>query len=289
MNDRPTPPPPAGPAEDPGIEELRALYRELPAPAPSDALRKRLQALTPPPGQEQTPAVPPRHAADSAAVPRVGVRRRRWRIPAALAASIAASITVGLLVYLQNPPQPTPSLARSDADAGPSVQSKAETGAAARAEVLRSTAAPAAPAAGNEPAAPASPPAKTAGSVQSLAASPAPPAAADYASGNASDQGQAEAKTKHAAPLSEPNLAKSDDSAPAASAAPATAAAQDADAGASAPAAVAGCPDTADGCFAEIRRREATGDHAGAVALFEQFRKRYPDDARARQFPAGQP
>ncbi|MBL6751977.1 MAG: hypothetical protein ISP90_15770 [Nevskia sp.] len=286
MNDRPTPPPPARPAEDPGLEQLRALYRELPAPAPSDALRKRLQALTQAPAQEQAPAVPPRSAADSAAVPRVGVRRRRWRIPAALAASIAASITVGLLVYLQNPPRPTPSLARSDTDAGPSMQSKGESDAASRAEAPRPAAAPAAQAAGNEPAAPALPalpPAKTAGSLQSLAASPAPPAAADHPSGNASDQGQAEAKSKHAPPPSEPNLAKSAESAPA------EPAAQAADAGASAPAAVAGFPDTADGCFAEIRRREAIGDHAGAGALFEQFRKRYPDDTRARQFPAGPP
>lgn len=287
MSDRQATPPSAGPEDEAGLEELRALYRELPAPPPGDALRKRLQTLTEPANPVQAPQRLPQPAANSAASQPVAPPRRRWRVPAALAASIAASITVGLLVTLQSPPAPVKSAARRDADTGLPVLKKADSGVMPRTGPPQPMAAPAAPAASNEPAAPAlPPPANSAGSLQSNAAPAPAPAAADRQEQSSAGGAQAEAKSKSAPARSDQLAATPAESAPAAAA---PAAGVSGVSGASAAAPAAGIPDTADGWYAEVQRREAAGDHAGAAALFEQFRKRYPDDPRGREFPAGKP
>jgi hypothetical protein len=299
MNERGTPP---GEDADEGAA-LRDLYSDLPSPEPSTALRARLEQLT---YKAATPAVP---AQDFRS-------RRRWRVPAALAASLAASITVGMLVYLQGPQQVTgnrsdaavdyeraapaaqPGAAASAANElgkqGSSIEQKARQAGQQQAPARQP--APLAAAASQrrdavgraEYAAPprrASPPAATR---QSPPATPPPGFASgqlrEQASGAISAAPAPEASPAPENPGADKRLPENAPAPPARLYAPALAAVAPEP---SVPAAAA-FADTADGWFAEIQRREAAGQHASAMALFEQFKQRFPDDPRGRTPPGTQ-
>ena len=254
-------------------ERLRALYHELPAPPPSEALKTRLRELT---RQPSTVRLQP---------------RRRWQLPASLAASIAVAGLVGLLVHYQGGPQyapdsvrmelepaaaPPPAAAVAPADQ-PVPQVMAPAGGAATADAASAPAIPlrAQPQAAAKPRVSsamkrspllrgfaAEPPAPPADTTETSAPPPPVPAAPPAAAGVAPAPPPA-----MAAPMLQMNsaapMAKS--VAPEANAVRPT------------------YPDTADGWFGEIRRLDAAGQSQAADRLFQRFRQRFPDDPRAQK------